>query len=46
MKIQHNKLTKKWEVVDFTSLYNQPEVLGDFDTKAQAQRYLNMLIGA
>lgn len=46
MKTQYNKQTKKWEVVDFTSLYNQPEVMGEFDTKEQAQRYLNMLVSA
>jgi hypothetical protein len=46
MKISYNKQSKKWEVIDATSLYNQPEIMGEFTSKSQAQRYLNMLTGA
>jgi hypothetical protein len=46
MKIQYNKQSKKWEVIDCSSAFRADEVMGEFDTKEQAQRYLNMLISA
>lgn len=46
MQIKFNKETKKWEIIENASVFRDGEVVGEFETKTQASRYLKMLCSA